>query len=238
MSPRNVAGRPGLRRRLGAAWRWPLYSRTRFIGSIAAVLIAILFLPGLLNRDPADPGQPDVETSTVSATTTPIPTPAPTGTGDPSDVTADPSNAGRTPNPGASPNDGAVDRRDPAAVAAAWLTEWCTQLPSEPVDGNLSRAATWMTPTARRQAEADLPTAESWARTQAAGLATTCASVTATLMDGASPTPDARNVVVSATRQITNPSGQLLSTQPYLETRRLTLDSDGRWLVDGEVTAG
>lgn len=210
-----------LRHRLGSAWRWPLYSPARFVTTIAAAFFLVVVAPGWLGQSPeassGDLIQVTVPTTNASASAT------------------DQSTTDQESAPGSS-SSSAASQTDPAAIAAAWATAWCTQDPTEPADGNLTRAAPMMTSVARRQAEVQVPSAESWARTQAAGLSTSCSPVQVTM--SAAGTDGQPVAVISTTRQIIDPSGQVLSSQPFVTSHRMSKGSDGRYLVDTEVTAG
>lgn len=210
-----------LRHRLGSAWRWPLYNPARFVTTIAAAFFLVVVAPGWLGQSPeassGDLIQVTVPTTNASASAT------------------DQSTTDQESAPGSS-SSSAASQTDPAAIAAAWATAWCTQDPTEPADGNLTRAAPMMTSVARRQAEVQVPSAESWARTQAAGLSTSCSPVQVTM--SAAGTDGQPVAVISTTRQIIDPSGQVLSSQPFVTSHRMSKGSDGRYLVDTEVTAG
>lgn len=222
-----------LRHRLGSAWRWPLYSPARFVTTIAAAFFLVVVAPGWFGQSPEASSGDLIQVTGSSAWVPPQdPTVAMTNA---SASAADQATPGQESAPGSS-SSSAASQTDPAAMAAAWATAWCTQDPTEPADGNLVRSAPMMTSAARRQAEAQVPSAESWGRTQAAGLSTSCSPVQVTM--SAAGTDGQPVAVISATRQIVDPSGQVLSSQPFVMTHRMSKGSDGRYLVDTEVTAG
>ena len=131
-----------VRDRLNRAWRWPLYSRVRAIGTLAAALAVVVIWPQVTgdSRDtsastttgPAAANTPDTWSSNPATTGPPAP-----GADAPAAVTEAPSPPVLTASP--------TDYAKPETVAAKYLQAWCYQPVGSPVTTNITTAAAFMT---------------------------------------------------------------------------------------------
>lgn len=147
--------------------------------------------------------------------------------------TAGPS-SGQVPAP-----DTAVVGDGPEAVASKWTRAWCATNPRQAAGDNVRALRTLMTSDAYAAELRGVVSAESWARTQRAGLSTLCQGIRVETPSAAPRGLANQWVVITAEQITTDRTGALIGTQTITETRLVIHDSDsGRWLVDKEVQAG
>lgn len=126
---------------------------------------------------------------------------------------------------------------DPLRVTTAWMRQYCQTDFMEPLNGNLTRAATYATPEATASDTTHGDTTQSYQQMRNQKLATRCDQVEASINPEAPTTPSMVYVQVSAARtQLTD--GRPFQTLPLASTRRVVRGGDGRWLVDAGVDAG
>ncbi|WP_410646295.1 hypothetical protein [Amycolatopsis sp. cmx-4-54] len=126
---------------------------------------------------------------------------------------------------------------DPLRVTTAWMRQFCQTDFTEPINGNLTRAATYATPEATASDTTHGDTAQTYQQMQTQKLAARCDQVEATINPEAPTTPSMVYVQVSAARtQLAN--GRPFQTLPLVSTRRVVRGDDDRWLVDVAVDAG
>ncbi|WP_199753912.1 hypothetical protein [Amycolatopsis sp. WAC 01375] len=126
---------------------------------------------------------------------------------------------------------------DPLRVTTAWMRQFCQTDFMEPINGNLTRAATYATLEATAADTTHGDTAQSYQQMQNQKLATRCDQVEASINPEAPTTPSMVYVQVSAARtQLAD--GRPFQTLPLVSTRRVVRGGDGRWLVDAAVDAG
>jgi hypothetical protein len=217
-----------VRDRLNRAWRWPLYSRVRAVGTLAAALAVVVIWPQV--TDSRDTSASISTTGPVSATTpttwssNPATTgPPPSGAGAPVAVTEAPS----LPVLIASP----ADYAEPETVATKYLQAWCYQPVGSPAATNITTAAVYLT-------AAGLADDQSRAPTRPSALTSICGPVTVTPLGEQPPTPDRALLALSTHQVLLNPAGSIIGQQMLEQTRRVLRGPDGRWLVDVQVRAG
>jgi len=220
-----------LRDRLDKTWRWPLYSRGRAIGTLAAAFLVVVIWPQAAGSEQA----------TVAATTTPNPT-AQTSEVTPPSAQAQGSTAptSSTPDPGtnltAPPTPPTLTTapeqyRTAEAVATQYLQVWCWQPASAPTNSNLTNTAPWITPAG----QADDLTRSA---TSLPSLTSICGPVTVTQIGEQPSAPDRTLLQLSTRQAYITTSGVIVSQQRIEQTRRIVRGPDGRWLVDTRVQAG
>ena len=217
-----------VRDRLNRAWRWPLYSRVRAIGTLAAALAVVVIWPQVTgsSRDTsASTSTSGPSSATTPATWSSIPAttgpPAP-GAGGPAAVTEAPSPPVVTASP--------ADYDKPETVAAKYMQAWCYQPVGSAATTNITTAAAFMT-------AAGLADDQSRAPGQSA-LTSICGPVAVTRLGEQPSTPDRALVVLSTRQVLLNPAGSIIGQQSIEQTRRILRGPDGRWLVDIPVQAG
>ena len=220
-----------LRDRLDKAWRWPLYSRGRAIGTLtAAVLVVVIWPQGTGS-----------EQATVAAATATNPT-AQTSEATPRSAqaqgstapTRSTSNLGTklTASPTPPPLTTAPEQyRTAEAVATQYLQVWCWQPTAAPANSNLTNTAPWIT----HAGQADDLTRSA---TQLPSLTSICGPVTVTQIGEQPSAPDRTLLQLSTRQAYINTSGVIVSQQRIEQTRRIVRGPDGRWLVDTQVQAG
>ena len=138
-----------LRDRLDKAWRWPLYSRGRAIGTLTAAILVVVIWPQGAGSEQA----------TVAAATATNPT-AQTSEATPSERSQAQARGPRCPpvvprdqgtNLTASPPPPTLTTspeqyRTAEAVATQYLQVWCWQPAAAPANSNLTNTAPWITP--------------------------------------------------------------------------------------------
>ena len=220
-----------LRDRLDKTWRWPLYSRGRAIGTLAAAFLVVVIWPQAAGSEQA----------TVAATTTPNPT-AQTSEVTPPSAQAQGSTAptSSTPDPGtnltAPPTPPTLTTapeqyRTAEAVATQYLQVWCWQRATAPANSNLTNTAPWITPAG----QADDLTRSA---TQLPSLTSICGPVTVTQIGEQPSAPDRTLLHLSTQQAYLNTTGVIVNQQTIEQTRRIVRGPDGRWLVDTQVQAG
>ena len=220
-----------LRDRLDKAWRWPLYSRGRAIGTLAAAVLVVVIWPQGAGSEQA----------TVAAATATNPT-AQTSEATPRSAQAQGSTAptSSTPNLGtnltASPTPPTLTTapeqyRTAEAVATQYLQVWCWQPAAAPANSNLTNTAPWITPAG----QADDLTRSA---TSLPSLTSICGPVTVTQIGEQPSAPDRTLLQLSTRQAYINTSGVIVSQQTIEQTRRIVRGPDGRWLVDTQVQAG
>ena len=217
--------------RLDKAWRWPLYSRGRAIGTLAAAVLVVVIWPQGAGSEQA----------TVAAATATNPT-AQTTEATPRSAQAQGSTAptSSTPDPGtnltASPTPPTLTTspeqyRTAEAVATQYLQVWCWQPAAAPANSNLTNTAPWITPAG----QADDLTRSA---TSLPSLTSICGPVTVTQIGEQPSAPDRTLLQLSTRQAYINTSGVIVSQQRIEQTRRIVRGPDGRWLVDTQVQAG
>ena len=220
-----------LRDRLDKAWRWPLYSRGRAIGTLAAAVLVVVVWPQGTGSQQA----------TVAAATATNFTAQTTGA-TPQSAQAQGSTAptSSTPNLGtnltASPPPPTLTTspeqyRTAEAVATQYLQVWCWQPAAAPTNSNLTNTVQWITPAG----QADDLTRSA---TSLPSLTSICGPVTVTQIGEQPSTPDRTLLQLSTRQAYLNASGVIVSQQTIEQTRRIVRGPDGRWLVDTQVRAG
>ena len=218
-----------VRDRLNRAWRWPLYSRSRAIGTLAAALAVVVIWPQVTgsSRDisasistagPASATTP----ATLSSTPATAGPPAP-GAGGTAAVTEAPSPPVVTPS--------IADYATPETVAAKYFQAWCYQPVGSPSNTNLTNSAAFMT-------AAGLADDQSRAPTRHSALTSICGPVTVTPLGEQPSTPDRALLTLSTHQVLLNPAGSIIGQQMLEQTRRILRGPAGRWLVDVQVRAG
>ena len=216
-----------VRDRLNRAWRWPLYSRARAIGTLAAALAVVVIWPQVTgsSRDtsaststagPAAATTPVTWLSTSAATAT-------TGADGQVAFTEAPSPPVLTASP--------ADYAKPETVAAKYLQAWCYQPVGSPANTNITTAAAYLT-------AAGLADDQSRAPTRQSALTSICGPVTVTPLGEQPSTPDRALLALSTHQVLLNPAGSIIGQQMLEQTRRILRGPDGRWLVDVQVRAG
>ena len=136
-----------LRDRLDKAWRWPLYSRGRAIGTLAAAILVVVIWPQGAGSEQATVAaatatNPTAQTSEVdtSERTRPPGSPVPTSStpDQGTNLTASPPPPTLTTSP--------EQYRTAEAVATQYLQVWCWQPAAAPANSNLTNTAPWITP--------------------------------------------------------------------------------------------
>ena len=217
--------------RLDKTWRWPLYSRGRAIGTLAAAVLVVVIWPQGAGSEQA----------TVAAATATNPT-AQTSEVTPRSAQAQGSTAptSSTPNLGtnltASPppptlTTSAEQYRTAEAVATQYLQVWCWQPAAAPANSNLTNTAPWITPAG----QADDLTRSA---TSLPSLTSICGPVTVTQIGEQPSAPDRTLLQLSTRQAYINTSGVIVNQQTIEQTRRIVRGPDGRWLVDTQVQAG
>jgi len=218
-----------VRDRLNRAWRWPLYSRSRAIGTLAAALAVVVIWPQVTgsSRDisasistagPASATTP----ATLSSTPATAGPPAP-GAGGTAAVTEAPSPPVVTASP--------ADYAKPETVAAKYLQAWCYQPVGSAATTNITNSAAFMT-------AAGLADDQSRAPTRQSALTSICGPVTVTPLGEQPSTPDRALLALSTHQVLLNPAGSIIGQQMLEQTRRILRGPAGRWLVDVQVRAG
>jgi len=210
-----------LRDRLNRGWRWPLYSRARAVGTLAAVVLLVLIWPQVTGGNRS--------TAASTGATAPIAAATTSATGSSSAPSASTAMTGAPSPPVVTASAG--DYATPEAVAAKYLQAWCYQPVSAPVNTNIANAAAWMT-------AAGLADDKSRAPTQQSALTSICGPVTVTPLAEQPSTPDRALVALSTRQAYLNPAGSIIGRQRIEQTRRILRAADGRWLVDASVQAG
>jgi hypothetical protein len=221
-----------LRDRLDKAWRWPLYSRGRAIGTLAAAVLVVVIWPRGAGSEQA----------TVAAATAPNPT-AQTSevmTSRSAQAQGSTVSTSSTPNMGtnltASPTPPTLTTapeqyRTAEAVATQYLQVWCWQPAAAPANSNLTDTAPWITPAGQAD---DLTRSATWLPS----LTSICGPVAVTQIGEQPSAPDRTLLQLSTRQAFVNTSGVIVSQQTIEQTRRIVRDPDGRWLVDTQVQAG
>ena len=218
-----------VRDRLNRAWRWPLYSRVRAIGTLAAALAVVVIWPQVTgsSRDtsastntigPAAATTPATWSSNLATTGPPAP-----GADGPVTVTEAPSPPVLTASP--------ADYAQPETVAAKYLQTWCYQPVGSAANTNITNSAAYLT-------AAGLADDQSLAPTRQSGLTSICGPVTVTPLGEQPSTPDRALLALSTHQVLLNPAGSVIGQQMLEQTRRILRGPDGRWLVDVQVRAG
>jgi hypothetical protein len=220
-----------LRDRFDKAWRWPLYSRGRAIGTLAAAVLVVVIWPQEAGSEQATVTAATA-TNPTAQTAEPTPrTPLPPGSPVPTSSTPNPApSLIASPTP---PNltTTAEQYRTAEAVATQYLQVWCWQPATAPANSNLTNTDPWLTPAG----QADDLTRSA---TQLPSLTSICGPVTVTQIGEQPSAPDRTLLQLSARQAYINPSGVIVSQQTIEQTRRIVRGSDGRWLVDTQVQAG
>jgi len=218
-----------IRGRLNRAWRWPLYSRARAIGTLAAALAVVLIWPQVTgsSRDTsASTSTAGLASATTPATWASIPAttapPAP-GADTPATLTEAPSPPVLTASP--------ADYAKPDTVATKYLQTWCYQPAASPANTNITNSAAYLT-------AAGLADDQSRAPTRQSALTSICGPVTVTPLGEQPSTPDRSLLALSTHQVLLNPAGSIIGQQMLEQTRRILRGPDGRWLVDVQVRAG
>jgi hypothetical protein len=220
-----------LRDRLDKAWRWPLHSRGRAIGTLAAAVLVVIIWPQGARSEQATvaaatASNPTAQTSEVTprsaqAQRSPVPTSSAPDQG--TNLTASPTPPPLTTAP--------EQYRTAEAVATQYLQVWCWQPAAAPANNNLTNTAPWITPAG----QADDLTRSA---TQLPSLTSICGPVTVTRMGEQPSAPDRTLLQLSGQQAYINTSGVIVSQQTIEQTRRIVRGPDGRWLVDMQVQAG
>jgi hypothetical protein len=220
-----------LRDRFDKAWRWPLYSRGRASGTLAAAVLVVVIWPqgagsGQATVAAATAANPAAQTSGVTplsgqAQGSPVTTSSTPDQG--TNLTASPTPPTLTTAP--------EQYRTADAVATQYLQVWCWQPAAAPANSNLTNTAPWITPAG----QADDLTRSA---TQLPSLTSICGPVTVTQIGEQPSAPDRTLLHLSARQAYINPSGVIVSQQTIEQTRRIVRGPDGRWLVDTQVQAG
>jgi len=217
-----------VRDRLSRAWRWPLYSRARAIGTLAAALAVVVIWPQVTgtSRDTSastTTGSASANTpatwSSNLATTGPH---APAASA-PATVTKAPSPPVLTPLP--------ADYAKPETVAAKYLQTWCYQPMGSASNTNITNSAAYLTATGLADDQSRAPTRPS-------ALTSICGPVTVTPLGEQPSTPDRALLALSTHQVLLNPAGNIIGQQMLEQTRHILRGPDGRWLVDVQVRAG
>ena len=218
-----------VRDRLNRAWRWPLYSRARAIGTLAAALAVVVIWPQV--TDSRDTSAASTSTAGPAAATTPATWSSnPATTGPPAAAADGPVAVTEAPSPPvltASP----ADYAQPETVAAKYLQTWCYQPVGSPSNTNITNSAAFMT-------AAGLADDQSRAPTRQSALTSICGPVTLTPLGEQPPTPGRALLTLSTQQVLLNPAGSIIGQQMLEQTRRILRGPDGRWLVDVQVRAG
>jgi hypothetical protein len=217
-----------VRDRLNRAWRWPLYSRARAIGTLAAALAVVVIWPQV--TDSRDTSASTSTTGPASATTpatwlstSDLAATATTGADGQVAVTEAPSPPVVTASP--------ADYAEPETVAAKYLQTWCYQPVGSPANTNITNSAAYLT-------AAGLADDQSRAPTRQSALTSICGPVTVTPLGEQTSTPDRALLALSTRQVLLNPAGSIIGQQMLEQTRRILRGPDGRWLVDVQVRAG
>ena len=220
-----------LRDRFDNAWRWPLYSRGRAIGTLAAAFLVVVVWPqGAASKQAtlaaATATNPTAQTSEVTPRSAPAqgstaPTSSTSSLG--TNLTASPTPPTLTTSP--------EQYRTAEAVATQYLQVWCWQPAAAPANSNLTNTAPWITPAG----QADDLTRSA---TQLPSLTSICGPVTVTQIGEQPSAPDRTLLQLSTRQAYLNTSGVIVSQQTIEQTRRIVRGPDGRWLVDTRVQAG
>jgi hypothetical protein len=213
-----------VRDRLNRAWRWPLYSRVRAIGTLVAALAVVVIWPQVTGTG-RDTSASTSTTGPASATTpaTWSSIPATTGAGAPVAVTEAPSPPVLTASP--------ADYAKPETVATKYLRTWCYQPVGSAANTNTTNAAAFMTAAGLADDQSSAPTGQS-------ALTSICGPVTVTPLGEQPSTPDRALLALSTHQVLLNPAGSIIGQQMLEQTRRILRGPDGRWLVDIQVRAG
>jgi len=225
-----------LRDRLDKAWRWPLYSRGRAIGTLTAAILVVVIWPqgagseqatvaAAMTTDPtaqnSEATPPELTSQGARALGSPVPT---SGTPDQgTDLTASPPPPTLTTSP--------EQYRTAETVATQYLQVWCWQPTAAPANSNLTNTAPWITPAGQAD---DLTRSATWLPS----LTSICGPVTVTQIGVQPSTPDLTLLQLSTRQAYINTSGVIVSQQRIEQTRRIVRGPDGRWLVDTQVQAG
>jgi hypothetical protein len=218
-----------VRDRLNRAWRWPLYSRVRAIGTLAAALAVVVIWPQVTgsSRDTSastsTTGPASATTPVTWLSTSDLAATATTGADGQVAVTEAPSPPVLTPLP--------ADYATPETVAAKYLQAWCYQPVGSVANTNITTAAAFMT-------AAGLADDQSRAPTRPSALTSICGPVTVTPLGEQPSTPDRALLALSTHQVLLNPAGSIIGQQMLEQTRRILRGPDGRWLVDVQVRAG
>jgi hypothetical protein len=230
---RSWAPRSGwrLRDRFDKAWRWPLYSRGRAIGTlVAAVLVVVIWPQGAGSEQatmaPAAATNPNAMTSEVTPRSAQAQgSPAPTSSAPAAGTTLTGSPAPPTLTTSAEQYGTAE------AVATQYLQVWCWQPAAAPVNSNLTNTTPWITPAGKAD---DLTRSA----TSVPSLTSICGPVTVTQVGEQPSAPDLTLLYLSTRQAYINASGVIISQETIEQTRRIVRGPDGRWLVDTQVQAG
>jgi hypothetical protein len=218
-----------VRDRLNRAWRWPLYSRVRAIGTLAAALALVVIWPQVTgsssdtSASTSTAGPASVTTPATWLSTSDLAATATTGADGQVAVTEAPSPPVVTASP--------ADYAEPETVAIKYLQAWCYQPVGSPVNTNITTAAAFMT-------AAGLADDQSLAPTRQSALTSICGPVTVTPLGEQPSTPDRALLALSTHQVLLNPAGSIIGQQMLEQTRRILRGPDGRWLVDVQVRAG
>ena len=229
MTARQQPRQRQVRDRLNRAWRWPLYSRARAIGTLAAALAVVVIWPQVTgtSRDTAastSTAGPAAATTPATWSSNPATTvPPPSGAGDPATLTEAPSPPVLTASP--------ADYAEPETVATKYLQTWCYQPVGSPANTNITNVTSYMT-------AAGLADDQSRAPTRPSALTSICGPVTVTPLGEQPSTPDRALLTLSTHQVLLNPAGSIIGQQMLEQTRRILRGPDGRWLVDVQVRAG
>ena len=210
-----------VRDQLNRAWRWPLYSRVRAIGTLAAAQAI-----GSGRDTSASTGITGPASATTPVTWSSNPTttgPPASGAGSQVAVTEAPSPPVVTASP--------ADYAEPETVAAKYLQAWCYRPVGSSANSNITTAAAFMT-------AAGLADDQSRALTGPSALTSVCGPVTVTPLGEQPSTPDRALLALSTRQVLLNPAGSIIGQQMLEQTRRVLRGTDGRWLVDVQVRAG
>ena len=221
-----------LRDRLDKTWRWPLYSRGRAIGTLAAAILVVVIWPQGAGSEQATVAaatatNPTAQTSEVDTSERtghrgprcPPVVPRDQGT----NLTASPAPPTLTTSP--------EQYRTAEAVATQYLQVWCWQPAAAPANSNLTNTAPWITPAGQAD---DLTRSATWLPS----LTSICGPVTVTQIGEQPSAPDLTLLQLSTRQAYINTSGVIVSQQTIEQTRRIVRGPDGRWLVDTQVQAG
>jgi len=218
-----------VRDRLNRAWRWPLYSRARAIGTLAAALAVVLIWPQVTGSSP-DTSASTSTTGPASATTpatwssNPATARPPAfGAGAPAVLTDAPSPPVVTASP--------ADYAEPETVATKYLQAWCYQPVGSPANTNITNAAAYLTANGLADDQSRAPTRQS-------AFTSICGPVAVTPLGEQPSTPDRALLTLSTRQVLLNAAGSIIGQQILEQTRRVLRGPDGRWLVDVQVQAG
>lgn len=220
-----------LRDRLDKVWRWPLYSRGRAIGTLAAAFLVVVVWPqGAASEQATLAAATATNTTAQTTEATPRGAPAPGSTAPTSSTSNLGTNLTASPTP-PTLTTAPEQYRTAEAVATQYLQVWCWQPASAATNSNLTNTAPWITPAG----QADDLTRSA---TSLPSLTSICGPVTVTQVGEQPSTPDRTLLHLSTQQAYINTTGVIVSQQTIEQTRRIVRGTDGRWLVDTQVQAG